>query len=147
MYDSSLQFQRLADILYATAKEQGNVDPHKIEKILYTIHCPGILEDVHVLELAQKFTNMSDLRTLALIGLKLKGYSVDATLHDNDKAIQEAAYKVLQEWIKRQKNKQKAYTKLLAALRKAGFDFMATELQESVENLESSSSTSSSDDN
>ena len=92
------------------------------------------------MKLSKRFTNSSDLRDIALLGLKLEGYTFDATLYNNDKDIQEAAYKTLQEWAKRQKTEEKAYTKLIKALRKCGFKAMATGLKNSVENVSSSSS-------
>ena len=91
------------------------------------------MKDRHVWKLAQKFTNVSDLRTLALNGLDLEGYTIDATMYNNDKAIQEASYKVLQTWVQSQADMQIAYTNLVTALKKSGFEQMATELQESVQ--------------
>ena len=72
----------------------------------------GTLEDRHVWKLAQKFTKVSDLRTLALNGLKLEGCTIDAKMYNNERDIREAANKILQEWCKGQENKHKAYTKL-----------------------------------
>ena len=106
----------------------------------------GTLEDRHVWELAKKFTNSTDLRTLALTGLKLERCTIDAKMCNNERDIWEAANKILQEWCKRQKNQHKAYTKLLKALTNCDFVLMATELKNSVEKpaLSSSSSSSSS---
>ena len=59
----------------------------------------GTLEDCHVLMLAKKITNVSDLRTLALTGLDLEADTIDATTYNNDKAIQEAAYRILQKMV------------------------------------------------
>ena len=86
------------------------------------------------------------LRDMALLGLKLEGYTFDATLYNNNKAIQEAAYKILQKWVERQKNRKRAYRKLLAALKDCGFNLMATELKKSVENYSPSSTSSSEED-
>ena len=94
----------------------------------------GTLEDRHVWELAKKFTNVSDLRTLALTGLKLKGRTFDAKMYNNERDIWEAANKILQEWCQTQEYKHEAYEKLSKALKKCGFLLMATELKESVEN-------------
>ena len=58
-------------------------------------------------------------------------------MYNNYRAIQEAAYKVLQTWFQGKENKQQAYIKLLKALRKCGFAQIATELQESLENSSS----------
>ena len=108
-----------------------------------TLFCnSGTLEEEHVWELAQKFANVSELRTLALKGLKLKGCTFNAKMYNNERDIWEAAYKVLQEWCKGQKNKHKAYTKLLKALKKCDFVSMANELEDLVENTSSSSSSS-----
>ena len=98
------------------------------------------LKDRHIWGLAQKITNVPDLRSLALTGLKLEGYTIDSTLYNNSQEIQEAANKILGEWVKRQQTMQKAYTKLLKALKKCGFHLMATELKESVENPSSDES-------
>ena len=108
------------------------------------LHNLGVLKDRHVLVLSKKFTNITVLRDVAVLGLKLEGHTIDATVYDNDKAIQEAAYKILQEWCKRQKNMKRAYRKLLSALKDCGFKLMATELKKSVENSSPSSTSSSS---
>ena len=92
--------------------------------------------------LSKKFTNVSDLRDVAVLGLKLEGSTFDTTVYNNDKDIQETAYKTFQGWAKRQKNDKKAYTKLLKALRKCSFEQIATGLEKSVENESSSSSSS-----
>ena len=55
-------------------------------------------------------------------------------MYDNDKAIWEAAYKILQVWFQNKENKQQAYTELLTALGKCKFAQIATTLQELVEN-------------
>ena len=93
----------------------------------------GSLKDGHIWMLAEKITNVSDLRTLALRGLDLDSNTVDSTTYNNEKAIQEAAYRILQKWLQKQDNKQNAYTNLLAALRNCGFNMMATELKKEVE--------------
>ena len=110
------------------------------------LHNLGVLKDRHVLVLSKKFTNVTVLRDVAVLGLRLEGHTIDATVYDNDKAIQEAAYKILQEWCKRQKNEHKAYTKLVKALKKSKCNKMAAELKESVENSSPSSTSSSEDD-
>ena len=61
-------------------------------------------------------------------------------MYKNETDIQQAAYKILQEWCIRQKNKHKAYTKLLKALKKCNFVSMANELEDLVENTSLSSS-------
>ena len=110
---------------------------------LYFFLTSGNLKERHIWGLAQKFTNVSDLRSLVLTGLKLEGYTIDSTFYNNSNAIQEAAYMLIKEWSQRQKNNKRAYTKLLEALRKCSFHMMATELKNSVENPSSTSSSSS----
>ena len=104
-----------------------------------------MLEDRHVLTLSRELTKVSELRHLGLNGLKLEGNTIDTILNNNERDIGEAAYKILQEWCQRQKNEHKAYTKLLKALTKCGFDKMATELKKSVEKPKVSSSSSDDD--
>ena len=94
----------------------------------------GVLKDKHVWEVAQKFTNVPDLRTLALTGLEIKGYTFDAKMYNNERDIWEAANKILQTWVQSQTNMEEAYMKLLTVLRKCEFNLIATELQMSVEN-------------
>ena len=110
------------------------------------ISISAALSDRHLLMLSRKITKVSDLRYIGLKGLKLKGNTIDTILNNNEKDTGEAAYKILQEWYQHQKNKHKAYTKLLKALQKCDFDMIATELKNSVEKPASSSSSSSSSD-
>ena len=105
-----------------------------------TVCNSGTLEDRHVWTLAKKFTDVSNLIDLVLIGLKLEGCTIDAKMYQNERDIQQAAYKILQEWCKGQEYKHRAYTKLLKALKKCDFVLMANELEDLVENTSLSSS-------
>ena len=68
-----------------------------------------------LLELSARINSERDLRTLAT-ALKVKGHIIDRHLH-NEKDINEAAFKVLQEWRNRLENPHIAYRILCEALR------------------------------
>ena len=63
--------------------------------------------------------------------LKLPEYTIDAALYDK-KEIQSAAHKLLRTWMKKQTNRQDAYTALYDGLRKSKLNQLALLLKQSV---------------
>ena len=68
-----------------------------------------------VFNLSMKLTNKSDIRLLAMVGLQMQKHVIDKYLHD-ETDITEAAYRILDEWSKNQRNSRKAYNRLCEAL-------------------------------
>ena len=91
----------------------------------------GILEDAHLLELAQKITDEKELQHLGLKILKIRANTVDSAL-TNKRDIQDAAHEVLKTWYKNQESKQEAYRNLYRELVNNGRKFWANELKRSV---------------
>ena len=91
----------------------------------------GTLEDAHLLEVAQRITDKSELRHLGLNILKVPANKVDSTL-TNERDIQDAAYTVLQTWYHNQQSRQDAYKSLYRELVNNGRQLWANELKQSV---------------
>ena len=69
--------------------------------------------------LAQKFHNESDLRTLALTGLKVEECKVSSSLTNHCRDINSAMYGLLRQWRDSQDNGRIAHKRLCEALRMA----------------------------
>ena len=74
--------------------------------------------------LADRITNVSDLRSLATNGLEVKEHVIDKHLQ-NESDITEGAIKVLKNWIAAQNN---AVDELCEALRSVGKNMYITEV-------------------
>ena len=72
--------------------------------------------DGKLIRLSNKITKKRTLRTLAIVGLGVKGETVDSCLQNNDD-INDAAYEVLNDWRKTQVSKYEAYTNICKALK------------------------------
>ena len=74
------------------------------------------LLDTHIVLLSQKLTNRGMLIDLGCRGLKLGYHDIDAAISNNQNDIQSAAYRVLQIWLRKQRNRIEAYRNLHGAL-------------------------------
>ena len=66
-------------------------------------------------------------------GLKLPDYIVKTALYNHRTSINEAAYYGLSTWMKQQENREVAYTRILAGLKRCGMDQLAAQLKLWVE--------------
>ena len=87
--------------------------------------------DSAILDLSRRITSEAELLDLGVNVLNLPEYTIDAALYDK-KEIQSAAHKVLRTWMKKQTNRQEAYTALYDGLRKAKLNQLALLLKQSV---------------
>ena len=78
---------------------------------------PVSLTDSAVLDLSKRITNEAELVELGVDVLNLPDHIIDAAVY-NKKEIQSAAHTVLRTWMKKQTNRQEAYTTLCAELRR-----------------------------
>ena len=104
-------------------------DKRKSPFTYYYFTILGILNDDHLWQLAKRITNIPELRDLGLNILKLPTYTVEAALY-NEKKIQDAAFKLLQNWYDNQENKEQAYRNLYKQLVFNGQNLLAHELME-----------------
>ena len=74
------------------------------------------LDGSQVLALSEVLVDQDDLRKLALNGLKVKPHVLRKHISNSREKYTEAAYNLLEDWLKQQKNRQVAYRKLIAAL-------------------------------
>ena len=64
-----------------------------------------------LLNLSQRITNETDLRSLATNGLSVKEYITDSHIYD-EKKLTLAAHRVLKDWRRNQRNSRVAYSRL-----------------------------------
>ena len=79
--------------------------------------------DEDLVDLSNSITKPKILRTLAVIGLKMRRKIVDTHLQ-NEADINDAAYGVLNEWMNSQVNEAEAYTNICKALADAHLDHL-----------------------
>ena len=107
--------------------------------IFFSFGYQCLLKDVHITEeaqltdfmlwnLAQKFTNESDIRTFAVSGLKVEGYKVDSSLTNNSKDINSAMHALLRQWSDSQDNARIAHKRLCKALRAVGKNLLISQV-------------------
>ena len=89
--------------------------------------------DVNLVNLSNCITKPKVLRTLAVVGLKMKRKTVDTHLQ-NKSDINEAAYEVLNEWMNSQANEMQAYTNICKALTEAQLEHLKSSFTESDNN-------------
>ena len=89
------------------------------------------MEDVHLLEVAQKITDENELQHLGLKILKIRANTVDSAL-TNKKDIRDAALEVLKTWYHNQQSRQEAYRSLYTELVNNVRQLWANELKQSV---------------
>ena len=87
------------------------------------------LQDDHVWNLAQRFTEEEQIRTFALRGLKLQEHEIKSSLIQNEPNIHIAAHGLLQKWLNRQEYRVKAYQSLYTILKENDFALFATDLE------------------
>ena len=86
------------------------------------------LLDTHIVLLSQKLTNRRILIDLGCRGLKLGYHDIDAAISNNQNDIQSAAYRVLQIWLRKQRNGTEAYRNLRAALQECEMQMLVDQL-------------------
>ena len=94
------------------------------------------LEDLHVLNISQRVTSEQELRNLGTKALKVPEYIIDTALYNHRTSIQDAAHDVLSTWRKQYQSSQEAYLDLLAALKRAKMNQLATQLRMWVQGTE-----------
>ena len=72
--------------------------------------------DASLLELSKHFVTESDLRDVAINGLRIQGKTVEKHVKDNTKDITSAAYKCFREWLNTQPNVLTARENMNSAL-------------------------------
>ena len=90
-----------------------------------TVTC---LTDEDILDLSKRITSKIELEDLTVKGLKLPEYMVKTAVY-NKKEIQDAAREVLRTWLKKQTNKEEAFTNMMIALRRCEMNSLAAELR------------------
>ena len=86
--------------------------------------------DSVVLELSKRITDFTELRTLAGTGLKQPSHEVDSAITNSSHNIQNAAYTVLQTWLKQQANGDVAYRNLVEALNRCNMTQLTSQFME-----------------
>ena len=86
--------------------------------------------DSVVLELSKRITDFTELRTLASRGLQLPSHKVESAITNSSNNIQNAAYTVLQTWLKQQANGDVAYHSLVEALNRCNMIQLTSQLME-----------------
>ena len=86
------------------------------------------LLDTHIVLLSQKLTNQGILIDLGCRGLKLGYHDIDAAISNNQTDIQSAAYRVLQIWLRKQRNRTEAYRNLHAVLQECQMQMLVDQL-------------------
>ena len=92
----------------------------------------GKLEDAHIWELAKRITSKQDLLDLGLKVLERHGFTIDSALY-NQKDIELAAHKTLNDWRLEFLSPKEAYKKLHQAFLDHGWKNLAEELRLWVE--------------
>ena len=87
-----------------------------------------MLQDEHLLNIAQKVTDYGILRKLAYRGLKLEDHEIQLSITGKQNDVQMAAHELLRIWLKMQNNKEEAFTNLHAALQECQLEMLADEL-------------------
>ena len=82
------------------------------------------------MDLSNSITKPKILRTLAVVGLKMKRKTVDTHLQ-NEADINDAAYGVLNEWMNTQVNDIQAYTNICKALTDAQLEHLKSSFADS----------------
>ena len=86
------------------------------------------LLDTHIVLLSKKLTNQGMLIDVGCRGLKLGYHDIDAAISNNQNDIQSAAYRVLQIWLRKQRNRTEAYRNLCAALQECQMQMLVDQL-------------------
>ena len=81
----------------------------------------GDLTDAQLLKLSRRITTKDDLNTLAILGLDIENYVVDKHLGKSE-SVPTAAHDVLKDWRKKQGSSREAYSNLVAALQRLGWN-------------------------
>ena len=77
---------------------------------------PGQLTDQRLLLLSQLITEQEELRALALFGLNIPDHEVAKHFVDNRGSINTAAYNLLRDWRRTQRDEREAFDNMKAAL-------------------------------
>ena len=95
-------------------------DPNLLH--MYTKISLLIVVDDKFWRICSKITNTTELRKLAVTGLKIPGHTIDSHLQNNSRDIASATYEVLKEWANSKDTKEVAYRELIEALGRDGVD-------------------------
>ena len=80
-----------------------------------------------ILALSESLAGRDDLTKLAIDGLKMKPHVLRKHISDSREKYTEAAYNLLEDWLKQQENRQVAHTRLCEAIRSVKLDFLIDE--------------------
>ena len=87
----------------------------------------GDLTEAQLLKLSWRITTRDDLDKLAIVGLGIEDYVVGGHVSISE-SIPTAAHGVLKDWQKKQYNSRAAYSNLVAALQRLGWNDYITKL-------------------
>ena len=87
----------------------------------------GDLTDAQLLELSWRITTREALNTLAILGLGIEDYVVGGHVSKSE-SFPTAAHGVLKDWRKQQYNSRAAYSNLVAALQRLGWNDYITKI-------------------
>ena len=90
------------------------------------------LTDELLLNLSKRITDEEELMDIGVKVLRLPEYEIQSALHDK-KDIQPAAQKVFKSWLKKQENREKAFTAIRRSLQENGMNLLANVLSSSVQ--------------
>ena len=80
-----------------------------------------------VLSLSESLGNKDDLRKLALNGLNMEPHVLQKHITDSRERYTEAAYNLLEDWLKQQVSRRVAYSLLCQAIKKVELNFLIDE--------------------
>ena len=87
------------------------------------------LTDEHIVNLSQRITCQAELVNLGVKVLKLPKFVIDTAVY-NKKEIQDAAYEVLGTWLKKQNNREEAFSLLQTELQASEMNLLAAEMRQ-----------------
>ena len=90
--------------------------------LFINIYTKLIVVEAKFWKISSKITNTTELRKLAVTGLRIPGHIIDRHLQNNSTDISSAAHAVLTEWAKSKETPQAAYRELVQALGRDGVD-------------------------
>ena len=97
------------------------------------IHISAELQDVHILQLSTKITNLQELMNLGINGLNVPRHTIQSALYNNRHNINDAAHAVISDWALQYETKSMAYVNIIAGLQKCKMLQLATELRQWAE--------------
>ena len=101
-------------------------------KNLFHLFFSASLENHHLLDFSNYFTDKSEFMDLGMKILNLKDYDVERTLTNEGNDIRISTYKILKKWRVWYGDGAKALDDLLQSLKKGGKEKLCTELKKIV---------------